>query len=174
MIDRKRAPFIQQAFALYASGEWTLEALGDELTTRGLQTRPGRYPAGPISINKLRLMLADPCYLGKIVYQGEIYEGRHEALINQELFDRVQVVLEERSSRGQRQRKHHHYLKGSIWCGTCHQAGRESRLIVSHNTGQGGTYHYFVCVAKAHGTCQASYLHRDSVEEAVAERYRTV
>lgn len=32
-------------------------------------------------------------YLGKIEYQGVIYEGRHEAIVDQELFDRVQDIL---------------------------------------------------------------------------------
>ena len=174
VVDDERAPFIRQAFELYASGDWTLQALADELTTRGLRTRPGRYPAGPVSINKLRSMLRDPYYLGKISYQGEIYDGRHEPLVAQELFDRVQQVAEARSARGQRQRKHHHYLKGSLWCGVCHKAGRESRMVVSINSGNGGTYEYFVCTSKLAGTCDAPYARREEVEEGVADHYRTI
>jgi site-specific DNA recombinase len=173
VLDEDRAPFVRQAFELYATGEWTLAALADELTTRGLRTRPGRYPAGQISTTKLRALLADPYYIGKVVYQDEVYEGRHEALIDRDLFDRVQHVMAARSSRGQRQRKHHHYLKGTIWCGACHRAGLESRMVVSNNTGRGGTYRYFVCTHKQHG-CNAPYIHRDIAEEAIACHYRTI
>jgi site-specific DNA recombinase len=173
VIDEVRAPYIRQAFELYVTGEWTLAALADELATRGLRTRPGRYPAGPVSTTKLRALLADPYYIGKVVYQGEVYEGRHDALIDRDLFDRVQDVMAARSSRGQRQRKHHHYLKGTIWCGACHKAGLESRMVVSNNTGRGGTYRYFVCTHKQHG-CSAPYVHRDIAEEAIACHYRTI
>lgn len=100
--------------------------------------------------------------------------GRHEALVSQELFDRVQSILTARSARGQRQRKHHHYLKGALWCGPCHAAGQKSRMVLSNNTGRGGTYHYFVCTHKVTGTCPTSYVSREAIEEAVAARYQTI
>ncbi len=164
---------MRQAFDLYVTGDWTLEALADELTTRGLRTRPGKYPAGPVSTTKLRALLVDPYYIGKVVYRGEIYEGRHEALIGTDLFERVQDAIEARSTRGQRHRKHHHYLKGTVWCGACREAGVESRMVVSNNTGRGGTYEYFVCARKQHG-CPAPYVRRDLAEDAIARHYRRI
>lgn len=74
-------------------------------------------PAGPISKSKVAAMLKDPYYLGLVKYKGQTYDGRHPALISQELFDRVQDLLEARGYAGERRRRNHHYLKGKsvLW-----------------------------------------------------------
>lgn len=76
-----------------------------------------------VSISKLARMLRDRYYLGYITYDGEELPGRHEALIDPHLFDRVQAILDARTTSGERRRVHHHYLKGTLYCGHCHQAG---------------------------------------------------
>ena len=173
--DPERAPLIRQAFDLYATGEHTLQSLCDELTNRGLRTRPGRYPAGPISDSKLSTLLQDRYYLGVVTHKGEEYPGRHQPLITPEVFDAVQQVLDGRRTAGERQRVHHHYLKGSIWCGACHRRGRESRLLIQKSTGRGGgTYFYFFCSAKQHRACDEPYLSIDGVVEAVEHHYASL
>ncbi|MDE3076172.1 MAG: recombinase family protein, partial [Chloroflexota bacterium] len=47
-IDQERAPFIREAFELYATGNWSIKALHTELTKRGLRTRRGT----PLSLSK--------------------------------------------------------------------------------------------------------------------------
>jgi DNA invertase Pin-like site-specific DNA recombinase len=83
VLDEERAPFVKVAFELYATRKWSLEALQDELTERGLRTRGGRFPVGPVSVSKLAEMLRDPYYAGYVRYKGEIFNGRHEPLISQ-------------------------------------------------------------------------------------------
>ncbi len=41
-LDPERAPLMRWAFEAYASGEWTLRRLLEELTARGLTTRPSK------------------------------------------------------------------------------------------------------------------------------------
>src|SRR5207244_12337821 len=106
IVDPERAPFIPLAFELYATGEYSLERLSDELTTRGLRTRPGRYPGGPVSDSKLSVMLRDRYYLGIVTHNGAEYPGRHPALVSEELFERVQVLLEASGVSGERRRTH--------------------------------------------------------------------
>jgi site-specific DNA recombinase len=38
-------------------------------------------------------ILKNPIYIGKIQHKGKIYEGQHEAIIPQELFDKAQETL---------------------------------------------------------------------------------
>src|SRR5215207_10107405 len=106
-------------------------------------------PAGPISAKYLPRVLRDRYYLGFVSYKGEEYQGRHEPLVSAPLFAKVQAVLDERLPKaGERQRRHHHYLKGSLWCGRCHDKGVESRLVLTRAKGNGGEYWYFFCVAR--------------------------
>ena len=38
-------------------------------------------------------MLSNPIHYGHFRYAGEVYEGKHEAIISKELFDGAQAVL---------------------------------------------------------------------------------
>ena len=146
-IDPERADLVRLAFELYASGEYTLADLSDELYDRGLRTRPTkRHPAKQVSINKLSQMLRDRYYLGFVTYQGEEFEGRHEALIDEDLFGRVQDLLESRSVAKERRRVHHHYLKGSLFCGRCAEHGITQRLIIQHTVNSRGTAYTYFCL----------------------------
>ncbi len=171
-IDPDRAPFVKLAFDLYATGEYTIERLQAVLTDRGLVTRPGRYPARAVSTSKIQTMLRDPYYVGVITYHGEMYQGRHEPLISEELFERVQAVFETRATAGERFRQYPHYLKGSIWCGKCHDQGHDSRLLVQRAVGRrGGEYFYFFCSRKQDRTCVSRYVPLEDVEDAVTSHY---
>ncbi len=173
-LDPERAPFVKLAFELYATGRFTLEALVDELTDRGLQTRPGRYPAGPVSDAKLSTMLRDRYYLGYVTYDGEEFPGRHEALVEPELFARVQTILDSKRTARERDRVHQHYLKGSLWCGTCHRRGQEHRMILNRAVGKGGVYFYFFCRGRQVGLCDSPYVAIETVEDAVAAHVATM
>ncbi len=174
VFDEERASLVKLAFELYSTGEWSLESLQDELRQRGLRSRPGRFPAGEVSTSKLASLLRDPYYIGYITYRGEMIKGRHEPLIEQTLFDRVQEVLERRGGGGQRRRRHEHYLKGLLWCGRCHAEGIESRMILQWANGNGGRYLYFFCRRKQQHECNSRYLEGDAVEEAVERAYQQI
>lgn len=174
-VDPERGHFMTLAFELFATGDYTQQELQATLTDRGLRTRPsGRHPGGPISDAKLSKLLRDRYYLGYVTYQGVEYKGRHKPLVTPEVFDKVQQLLDARGAATERQRKHHHYLKGSLWCGRCHDQGRESRMIVARAKGNGGTYFYFFCRGRQEHTCTEPYWDMDVVEEAVLRHYATV
>jgi len=137
-------------------------------------TRPTRrWPSQPVSVNKFSQMLRDPYYLGKIVYQGELFEGRHEAIVDQALFDRVQGILDARSQRGTRNRVHHHYLKGMLRCARCHQQGRTSRLIYTEARSRNGQLHgYYKCRGRQDGVCDLPHLPAWQLEEAIERSYQ--
>jgi hypothetical protein len=68
--------------------------------------------------------------------------------VTAELYDRVQRVVALHGGGGTRQRRHNHYLKGTLWCGRC---GR--RIIISPGRGNGGTYFYFLCRGRQDRLC---------------------
>ncbi len=174
IVDQERAPYIRLAFELYATGEYTLENIADELTDRGLLTKPTpKRPAVPISINKVVLMLRDPYYIGMVRYKGDLYPGRHEPIIDPELFDAVQRLADSRGKSGERRRQHHHFLKGTVYCGRC-RAERvvDRRLIIQRSVGRhGNEYFYFFCPGTKDGTCASPHHSVHRVEEAVEREY---
>jgi site-specific DNA recombinase len=110
--------------------------------------------------------------MGSVPYRGVLYEGKHEPLVTPETWHEVQRLLTAKNYAGEKQRKHLHYLKGSIYCGQC-----GSRLIVHHATGKsGGVYSYFICVGRQQkrSDCKQRALKIEKVEAAVADYYATV
>jgi site-specific DNA recombinase len=137
-----------------------------------LTTRPSRRtPAQPLAASQLHRMLRDPYYTGVVVYKGDIYPGRHPAIISHELFDWVQQVMDQRSLSGQRDRVLFHYLKGLLFCDRCRKAGRTSRLIYVEANGRGGTFPYYLCRGRQDRVCNLPYLPVALVEDAVARYY---
>jgi site-specific DNA recombinase len=166
-LDPKRHHFITTAFQLFASGEYSLSSLSDEMYALGLRSRKGNK----VGTSSWQTMLRSRFYAGWVVFkQGtpdeEIFEGRHDPLIDEATFDKVQALLDEKRVSGERPQKHHHYLKGSVYC-TCGH-----RLLFAFSRGRSGKlYPYFFCGSRRHHPCD---FHRnfpgELVEEAV-ERY---
>jgi site-specific DNA recombinase len=172
IIDDDRALLIRLAFELYATGRYSYKALQETLTEAGLRTRPnGRYGERPISIYRLGTMLQDRYYLGYVEWDGVEYQGKHEPLISQELFDRVQRVLLAERRGGNRERTHNHYLKGVVWCDRC-----KRRLIIMRGKSKSGElYFYYLCQGRqTRSGCDLPYFSVAKVEKLVAAHYATV
>lgn len=175
-IDPKRAPLVRRAFELYATGEYGLERLEATMADLGLTARAaGGLPERPVTFKWLHRMLQDRYYIGCVVYKGEVYAGRHEPIVDAELFARVQEVMAFRSKSGQRDRVLQHYLKGILFCDRCERNERTSRLIYTEATNRfGNHYGYFLCRGRQDGDCDLPYLRADKVEQAIVDHYATL
>ena len=171
--DPDRASLVRQAFELYATDNYTLTGLAERMEELGLQTRPGPATASkPVSETQLQSLLQNRYYIGFIDFKGEEIQGKHEPIVDPMLFERVQLVMEGRGRNHVRKRTHDHYLKGTLWCWSCHQQGRECRLIRQQSTGKsGGLYEYFFCRGRQEGYCSTSHLWVSEVEEAIEKFY---
>jgi len=167
-IDPDRAPHVEWAFDAYASGAYTLDKIAAELEVRGLRTRATpKYPSRPLARSRVGGMFRNPYYIGIVRWNGTLWPGEHEPLISRETFDRVGAVLTAHDAAGEKDRKHHHYLKGSVFCARC-----GSRLCL---TNAKGAYLYFFCLGRAKGTgCPQRYVLAERVEEAVQAFYGTI
>ena len=169
--DPDRAAHIQWAFTAYATGAYTLDTLSDALEDRGLLTRrtPSR-PSKPLSRSQLAAMLANPYYIGTVRYAGVEYKGNHPTLIERHAFTAARAVLDAHGHAEERDRKHEHYLKGTLYCGRC-----DSRMSLTHAKGNGGTYPYFFCIGRTRRNgCDQPYVPVHLIERAVERTYATI
>ncbi len=170
VVDQERAEIISWGYETYATGLYSIADITTLLEARGLRSRPTPcYVSKPLSQSQVHAMLSNRYYLGEVKYRGKYYPGRHEPIISEELFDKVQAILAAHKLAGERDRKHLHFLKGSVYCGSC---GR--RLTYSRNKGRGGTYEYFICSANQRHECPQRAQRVDAVEAAVEQHYRTI
>jgi site-specific DNA recombinase len=167
------------AFETYATGEWSVQRLLDELTQKGLDTTPtAKRPSRPLCLSHLHKLLRHPYYIGIVRYRGVQYAGRHEPLVSVQTWQRVQEILAAHSQAGDRPRIHNHYLKGTVYCGAKDENGVEcgSRLIVTHARSRSGRiYPYFVCSSRHNkrSGCTFKAVLIDEVEDKIIEHYAT-
>jgi hypothetical protein len=116
-------------------------------------------------------MLRNDYYVGIVTRNGVKVQGRHEAIIDQSTFDRVQEILTAHAASGDRTSKHNHYLGGSIFCGRCGARFSFGR----HRSKSGKHYEYFCCLSRIRpgSTCVTPHLSVAAVEEAVERAYES-
>lgn len=82
-VDPERAHLVTWAFNTYASGDWSVRSLTDELIKRGLiMGNTAKLPAQPVETRQVHQILTNPYYLGIVSYKGAQYSyytclGRH-------------------------------------------------------------------------------------------------
>ena len=172
-IDPARAHLVTWAFYRYAEGDATLSTLLEQLTARGLTTRATpKWPSKPLTVMSLHRMLRHPYYKGEIRYRGVIYPGLHEPLVDPQTWQKVQDILTAHNTAGTHQRTNQHYLRGSVFCGSC-----GSRLMVTTARNRWGTeYPYLVCSGRTRRTtgCQRQAMPVGLIEELIEDEYRTI
>jgi len=96
VIDRKLevvesgAEIVRKLFNDYASGEYTMYSLADKYHfTKG----------------KIEKLLHNHYYIGKVPFKDEIYNGQHQAIIEKELFNKVQGILLTRTKNQERHKQ---------------------------------------------------------------------
>jgi site-specific DNA recombinase len=146
ILDPRRAPLVKLAFTLYGTGDWTLRKVAAHLEAEGLRSRSTRrYPERPLGTNRISAMLRNPYYMGVVVWNGRRYPGKHDPLVDQDTFDRVQMLLTAARVGGERPQKHEHYLRGTVVCAEC-----LGRLLYGRHRGRSGRqYEYFCCNNRA-------------------------
>ena len=172
-LDPERAPMIEWAFKAYASGNWSVSQLHDELTSRGLRSLPTpKRPAKPLAVSTIHRLLTNAYYKGDVVYRGTRDKGNHPALVPAEVWYQVQSVLTAHQCAVEATQVHGHYLKGTIHCGQC-----GSRLIVSNAKNRhGNVYCYFVCSGRhsKRTDCTRQAMLIEDIEKLVEDYYTRV
>lgn len=135
VIDKQEAEVVRKIFDTYAAGKLSHQEIAEHLNTMGFRTRPTpKQPTGgPFAKAHIAKILKNRFYTGKIIYgtRGqnkamEVFEGQHEALISQELWDRCHRIREaRRASSRAAQQPYRVYLLGNM--AVCDVCGRKLR-----------------------------------------------
>jgi len=97
----------------------------------------------PFGKGALYRILKNPIYLGQIQHRGQVYPGRHPAIVNEALWARAQATLQQNrvSRREGGTAKEPSLLAGVLF------DDRGNRLVPAHAVKSGRRYRYYVCQA---------------------------
>ncbi len=99
VVDAEQATTVRHIFTRYLE-LGSARLLQAEMEKNGIWTpvrtsRAGRRSGGcSFSKGKLYAMLSNPVYIGKTRHREKTYDGQHEAIVDQETWDRVQGMLQ--------------------------------------------------------------------------------
>ncbi len=113
IVDESIAPFVRKVFELYATGNYSVNALVDIMYKDGL-----RKNGKKVGKSRLHVQMRDPFYYGMNRWKGVISKGLHEPLISKELFDAVQEKLDRKTDSPQ-YKKHLPVFKAKVKCDEC-------------------------------------------------------
>lgn len=140
-----KGPLVRVMFELYASGQYSLWSLPDEMNRRGLTSSTG----GKIYKTSVEKILKNPFYTGtiRIARTGKTYQGIHEPLITQSLFDAVQAERANRNNH--KSTAHNHMFRGIVKCANCDHSliGERQKQFI-----------YYRCHSK---TCPSTSIRED-------------
>ena len=177
-IDPQEVHLIESSFKMYAKGIYSAEEVRKEMLKHGMK----------ISKNGFLSMLKNPIYIGKIVikaYKKEsemIVEGLHPAIIDNDTYDKVQLIL-----KGKYKPKHRTLteidnrlpLRGFLKCPTCGK-----NMTGSGSKGRAGknTYWFYHCTrycktrfkAKEVNELFEKLLSELTIEEDLNEIYKSI
>jgi len=108
LVNEDEAVRVRAIFELYLERQSLIETVKalDERgwTTKRWTTKKGHESGGkPFTKNSLFKMLTNVLYLGKITLKDEVFEGEHPAIVDEEVFRRVQRLLKRNGRTGGKQ-----------------------------------------------------------------------
>ncbi|MEZ4387212.1 MAG: recombinase family protein [Candidatus Krumholzibacteriia bacterium] len=178
-VDPDEAEMARQIFGLYLKKRSIRDVIAEldrrQWVTKEHVTKTGKRMGGrPFTKSSLHYMLSNPVYVGKPKLKGGVYEGEHEAIIDDVTWTRVQDLLDSnRKSRGGPNHNRHGYLlKGLVRCAACGSA-------MSPSTARKGSksYRYYVCVSamkKGYATCPCPSIPAQKLEDVVVDQIRVI
>lgn len=178
VINEAEAKVIREMFDLYIR-ERSLLSVAKILNRKGYRTksyiRKGK-PSGniPLKATNIQLMLRNMLYMGKINYKKkQVFQGQHEAIITEEVFNKVQAILN-----GNRReikvipKKNTGLLSQILRCKHCNCS-----MAYSYTRKKAYKYLYYVCLSaqkRGYESCPTKTIHAMKIEKQVISCLREI
>ena len=180
MVNEEEASQARAIFELYLERQSLVETLKEldarSWTNKSWTNKKG-HPAGgkPFDKHSLHNMLRNVLYTGRVTYKDEVHDGEQPAIVDPEVFGRVQHLLTRNAATGGTEVRNRFgaILKGLLHCAPCGCA------MVHTMTLKKGTrrYRYYVCTkAQKRGwhLCPSKSIPAGEIEAFVLDQVRGI
>ena len=180
VVDPSEAEMVRAIFELYLELDGMLPVV-EELERRGWRskrwtTKKGIERGGrSFDKNSVWHLLTNVTYIGKVKYKDEVHDGEHEAIIGDDLWQRVQAKLRRNGRTGGKmvRNKFGALLKGLLHCSPCGCA-----MTPTHATRDGTKrYRYYICTAaqkRGRNACPSRSMPAGEIERFVVEQIKCI
>jgi site-specific DNA recombinase len=166
ILDPKRAPYVFQMYDMYSTGLYSFKQISDRLYEQGLRTTSGKK----VFKSTIQRIINRTFYYGVMESDGKYYQGNHDAIVSQELFEQCQELAGNRTR--PRTKTKGFTLSGFIKCAKCGCAVtaelKKGKYIYYHCTNGKG-----VCNQKSFNTNEKSihdYIAKDMLKLRISQK----
>ena len=163
-VDPALSPIVARLFEWYARGDISLKEAARKAHAAGLT-----YPksGAKVPVSTVHTILRNRLYTGWFEWNGKLIQGKHEALVPVELWERVQGVLDGRFAKKAKRGKHDFAFSGLIACHACGCAVvgeiKKQRYVYYHCTGYADK-----CQGNP-ASCRRKYVREEALEAQFTE-----
>ncbi len=188
VIVESEAELVRKIFNLYASGKG-LRAIANTINKQGYRTKKDNT----FSTAAISEIISNPVYVGKVRFnryenwsekkrKGKsenviIADGTHEAIISQDLWDKVQAIKKTRAEKPMKNFEGNYVLTGLIKCPVCGATMVGTRTTNKLKDGSKKVLRYYSCGAarsKGASVCKFNSIRADYAEQAVLDRIQEI
>jgi Tat protein secretion system quality control protein TatD with DNase activity len=180
VVNPKEAELVQKIFLLYLEHRSALR-VAEILKEQGHRmkayfSRSGK-PLGGVEFHKghIHNLLNNVVYIGKISYHDQLYQGLHEPIITEEVFQRVQALFAENRKRplAAKQVTQAGLLSQLLYCKPCRSVMINTYSYDSKDKKK--RYKYYVCTSaqkRGYKTCPTRSINADAIDRSVVDCLR--
>ncbi|WP_265024137.1 recombinase family protein [Wolbachia endosymbiont (group A) of Epagoge grotiana] len=143
IINEKEAKTVKHIFERYVELK-SMAELARELNREGYRTKRFEAKSGKVYGGEIfkkatvRRIITNPTYMGKIKHYEKQYEGKHEAIIEEEKWQKAQELIKNQPYRKVKYEKA--LLKGIIKCKSCNV-----NMTLTYAKKENKRYRYYIC-----------------------------
>ncbi len=132
IINEKEAKTVKHIFERYLELK-SMAELARELNREGYRTKSDIFKKATV-----RRIVTNPIYMGKIRHYEKEYEGKHDAIIEKEKWQKAQELIKNQPYRGVKYEEA--LLKGMIRCRCC-----KVNMTLTYSKKENKRYRYYIC-----------------------------
>lgn len=114
VINEYEAMQVRKVFQMYLEG-YGVNTIAGTMYDEGYKRKGGTW----LHASAVRNVIKNEVYTGKVKFSKKLYDGRHEPIIDEETFKKVQVLRKKRTVSHKKIFKYNSLLSGFMFCGNC-------------------------------------------------------
>ena len=160
-IDPVGAKVVKEIFEMYASGKQSSEII-TYCNNKGYKTAQNK----PFNKNSIGRIVSNEKYIGTYRHGDIVIENGIPAIIDKDLFEKVQKVVKKNyTSRARAKADVEYLLSGKLFCGKCND-----KMTGISGTGKSGKKHYYyICNSQKNHSCDKTSERKEWLEDIVVK-----
>lgn len=157
---------IREIHKLFQEGK-AFHAIEKIFAEKGYSQKYGKW-----HVKRIKQALLNELYIGKITYNGQIYDGKHEPIIDAKTYDKSVALYNSRDYSNCKNRGRTSYLGSLLYCKQC--GARYSAYIVRDKK-RNASYSYYSCYSRRKSArnmiidpnCKNKIYRRDELDKII-------